>query len=159
MKQGSKENCVFELEKSNEEALSSMSYLILLSQSLLVGICSYLLLYYRRALKYLQQCCFLVRIRGFRLRTKNILLFRFSLKFKYINFCFKSEYNEIKYMSYALPSSSQSLLPCISVEPAKTNASRNKQGIMLSFSYICKYQRNNHEIKSPHKVGKCTLIM
>ena len=132
-----------------------MSYPILRASSLFVGICLYLLLYCHRALKYLQPWCFLVKIRGFGLRAKKYFIVPIIVEVE----IYKSQNTmKLKYMSYALPSSSQRLLPCIPVETANANASRNKQVIILSFSFICKYQRNNYEIKSPHKV-KCTIIM
>ena len=98
MKQRSKENWVFELEKNNQGALLAMSHPILLASSLFVGICLYLSLYCRRALKYLQPWCFLVRIRGFGLRLKKYFIVPIfekaqiyksqnTMKLKYISLC------------------------------------------------------------------------
>ena len=69
-----------------------MSYPILLASSLFVGICSYLSLYCRRPLKYLQPWCFLVRIRGFGLRAKKYFIVPIIVEVE----IYKSEYNEIE---------------------------------------------------------------
>ena len=126
-----------------------MSYPFLLASSLFVGICSYSLLCCREAMKYLQQWWFLVRIRGFRLKAKTYFIVPI---FKELQIYKSQDTMKIKYMSTVLPSSSQVLFPCITVETAKANASRNKHVIILSFSFSCKYQRNNYENKIPHKI-------